>query len=113
MQAHDVAERLVEPPKFPAKVLECLEQLGEFPRVELPLWKASHPSPRSAARLSAARLIPPTRMGGPPDWAGRGSKTRPSGTTISLPSKGRGLPVQHPLRTSIISSVRCPRVRNP
>jgi hypothetical protein len=35
VQAHDAAERLVESPKFPAKVLECLEQRGEFSRVEL------------------------------------------------------------------------------
>jgi hypothetical protein len=35
VQAQDAAERLVESPEFPAKVLECLEQLGEFFRIEL------------------------------------------------------------------------------
>jgi hypothetical protein len=73
VQAHDVAERLLEPPGFPAKVLECLEQIGELGGIELvslegepavspqggaPKRRSAHPADEDgrAARLRRARL---------------------------------------------------------
>jgi hypothetical protein len=74
------------------------------------IGKASQPSPRVAARRSAARLIPPSKIGGP---LGReGAVRRPIPRDAHLVSfEGPWPAVQHSRSTSIISLVRRPRFR--
>ena len=64
-------------------------------------------SPYRAARRAAARLLPPTQIGGP-GCAGGGA-TITSSNVKCLPAYEKRSPPQASFRISMVSSVRAPR----